>query len=100
MLQFFMIKKNQWGFNLFFCPESSQAYSQWNSEMPAILPINFATTLCWDDYNGKRIFEKENCNINCEIDMKRKYSIMQFQVHKVTVNVNYLPWKTSNIFKA
>lgn len=39
----------------------------------------------------KKVFEKEKHNNNGEIDIKRKCSKTEFQVHKVRVNVNYLP---------
>lgn len=35
--------------------------------------------------------EKKKCDINGETDTKPKYSKVQFQAHKVTVDVNYLP---------
>lgn len=72
MFQYAPVKKKKKNGVFDSGPESSQTHSQWDSETAVILPINLITTLCWDDYNGKRIFEKENCDINCEIDNEKK----------------------------
>lgn len=57
-------------------------------EMPTIL-LTSQHHFVGSEYSHKSVSEK-NCDINCEINMKRKYFIMWFPEHKVTVNVNYL----------
>lgn len=81
----------------FFLPRTLPNAQTAKHKMPTIL-LTSQHRLVGIEYSHKSISEK-NCNINCEINMKRKYFIMWFPEHKVTVTVNYLTWKTANTFQ-